>query len=80
MEHDAATLARRLHAWGLEGLALALLEGAGPLTFLGAQAVHFAQPLLAPFVPAETVNALARVLEDPDAARAFAEELQKADA
>jgi hypothetical protein len=74
-DHRLDSIARRLRAWGLNGLAAALLESAGPAAFLGAQALYFAGPALTPFAPADEVTALARWLEDPDAMQAFAHQL-----
>jgi len=79
MEDSVANLARRLHAWGLNGLAAVLLENAGPLAFLGAQALYFTGPVLTPFMPENEVTALARLLEDPSAVQAFAERLTEAE-
>ena len=67
--------ARRLRAWGLNGLAAALLEPAGPAAFLGAQALYFASPALTPFAPEDEVTALAHWLEDPLAMQTFAHHL-----
>jgi len=55
----------RLRAWGLDGLASALLEAAEPLSPLGAQALYVAQPALGVFLPRESVGRWARLLEDP---------------
>jgi len=82
MEDNVANLARRLQAWGLNGLAAAFLENAGPLAFLGAQALYFSGPALTPFMPdawGRNVTALARLLEDPAAVRAFAAQLTEAE-
>jgi len=57
---------------GLENLAAWLLEAAGPLTALGAQALYFGLPFLRPAVPGNQVEALAHLLEDGDEARQFA--------
>jgi len=64
-----------LKSWRLNGMAAALLESGGPLAFLGAQAVYFAEPLLSPFVPGDDLAALARVLEDPGAVQSLANRL-----
>ncbi len=68
-------LTRRLRAWGLNGLAAALLESAGPFALVGAQALYFAGDTLAPFVGGDEVTALARLLEDPAAVRTLAQQL-----
>jgi hypothetical protein len=72
-----AELITRLRAWGLNGLAATLLESAGPLTFLGAQALYATGPLLTPFVPEDEVTALAHLLEDPNALQSLVERLQQ---
>ena len=79
MDERITNLARRLHAWGLNGLAATLLESASPLAFLGAQALYFTGPALTPFLPEDEVTALARLLEDPAALRAFARQLTEAE-
>jgi hypothetical protein len=55
----------RLQAWGLDGLAIALLEAAEPLSPLGAQALYVAQPTLRLFASDDQVTRWARLLEDP---------------
>ena len=65
MEDYSAVLARKLHAWGVNGLAATLLESGGPLNFLGAQALYMVAPLLGPVTPENDAMALARILEDP---------------
>jgi hypothetical protein len=57
---------------GLENLAAFVLEAAGPLTVLGAQALYFSDPLLRPALTGVQLNALAGLLEDRDEALAFA--------
>ena len=77
MESRVAELARKLRAWGLNGLAASALETAGPLAFLGAQALYFMGPALAPFAPEDEVTALAHLLEDPASVQALAERLHE---
>lgn len=60
-----------LRRQGLAELAAWALEAAGPLNFLGAQALYLGQP----FVPSSTsqgLRALAHLLEQEDEAQAFA--------
>jgi hypothetical protein len=71
-------LAGRLRAWGLHELTATLLEQGGPLPFLGAQFLHIAAPTASLLVPADTLAALAQVLEDPEARQAWAHELADA--
>ncbi|MFC1959753.1 hypothetical protein ACFLYO_03480 [Chloroflexota bacterium] len=55
----------RLRDWGLDGLVMALLEAAEPLSPLGAQALYVAQPTLKLLLPSAGVGQWARLLEDP---------------
>lgn len=68
-----------LQRWGLDEWAAMFLEGAGPLTILGAQVVAIARPLLAPSKTGEHLAALSRMLDAPDATRAFVTYLREAD-
>ena len=67
-----------LQQWGVEKWAIATLEALGPLSILGAQAVHLSQPLLSRTVPENHLDALARLLEDPVQTRAFVTYLREA--
>lgn len=66
-----------LHQRGWGELVAWLLEAAGPLTVVGAQLVHLGSPLLRPALTPVQADALASLLEDPDAARSFAAFLRK---
>ena len=57
---------------GLENLTAFVLEAAGPLKVLGAQAFYFSVPLLRPVLTDVQRDALANLLEDRDEALAFA--------
>lgn len=57
---------------GLESLASWAIEALGPLTVLGAQALHIGSPLLRPALSTAQVESLASLLEDPAETRAFA--------
>ena len=70
-------LTNRLRAWGLNGFAASLLESAGPLTLLGAQALYAVGPMLNPLLPEDEVTALARLLEDPASIQALADRLNQ---
>jgi hypothetical protein len=74
-EDRLARLAHKLHLWGLSELAAAFLTSARPLAFLGAQALYFAEPMLGTLTSEDDVLALAQLLEDPAAARPFADRL-----
>lgn len=66
-----------LRRWGIEEWVAALLEGAGPLSLLGAQMIYLSQPLLNLTLPAEHLDAAARVLEDEPSKRAFVNMLRE---
>jgi hypothetical protein len=60
-----------LHHHGLENLVAWVLESAGPLTVLGAQALYFGGPLLRPALTDTQRDALAGLLEDRNEVLAF---------
>ena len=62
---------KTLHRWGVENLVASLLEAAGPLTIIGAQAVYIGQPILNGIVPDGHLLVLTGVLEDDDQRDAF---------
>lgn len=64
--------ARLLQRWGLNELAAALLESAGPLTFFLAQLVYVGQPLFGNGYAGSRLDALARMFEDQEESRSFA--------
>jgi hypothetical protein len=68
---------RSLHRWGVQNLVASVLEAFGPLSILGAQFVYISQPLLSTAVPADHLEALARLLEDPLKSHAFATYLRE---
>jgi hypothetical protein len=72
---SANRAARALRAWGLDGLAAAVLDQGGPLAFFGAQALYFAAPLIDGLGAGTFATDLATVLDDPAATRALAAEL-----
>lgn len=61
-----------LYRWGLDELAVSLLEASGPLTLLGAQTIYMGQPLFRSFLPDYHLEALANLLEDSHQTQAFA--------
>ncbi len=63
--------AKFLRQRGIDGLAAWLLEAAGPLTILGAQALHFGEPFLRPALPGGQIQELANLLEETDEGLAF---------
>lgn len=56
-----------LHRYGLEALAAALLDAAGPFHLLAAQILYFGRPFFG-----SEAEMLARLLESEDEAHAFA--------
>jgi hypothetical protein len=85
MQMDAVSEARAswpgwaefLHRFGLENLTAWVIEAAGPLTVLGAQALYLGGPLLRPALSSGFVEALAGLLEDHTEAQAFAAYLRE---
>jgi hypothetical protein len=69
--------AELLHRHGLENLVAWILEAAGPLTVLGAQALYLGGPLLRPALTDTQRDALAGLLEDRDETLAFTAFLQE---
>jgi hypothetical protein len=69
--------ARFLHRFEMERPAAYLLEAAGPLTILLAQAVILGQPFLSDPLKRERWAALAEMLENPAEAKAFASFLKE---
>jgi hypothetical protein len=60
-----------LRRQGLTDLVAWILDAAGPLNFLGAQALYLSQPFL-PSSSIQGMRALAHLLEQEDEARDFA--------
>ena len=63
--------AQKLHSWGLGDWIASILEGFGPLTWLGAQLVYLGQPLLSQVGFKSQLHALASLLEDPESGQIF---------
>lgn len=63
--------AENLHRWGVSRLVASILEEAGPLTILGAQAIYLGQPALSGLLPASHLQALADLFEDRAQAKSF---------
>jgi hypothetical protein len=66
-----------LHHRSLESLAAWLLEAAGPLGALGAQAVYLGEPLLRPLFSNRQLASLVSLLENDGEAHAFAAYLRE---
>jgi hypothetical protein len=60
-----------LHRWGISGAAASLLEGSGSFGLLIAQVIYLSQPLLSGVVSASSLQAFARVLDNPGEKQAF---------
>lgn len=63
---------QKLQQWGLEHVAAALLEGAGPLNVLLAQGVYLGKPFFQGGDGGSQIQALAQLLENPQETRHFA--------
>ncbi len=64
--------AHLLQRWGVAEFAALLLEAAGPLNLLFAQAVFAGHPFLSQIIPEERLQALAGLFEDQGESRSFA--------
>ena len=64
--------ARILQRWGVSDLAALLLDAAGPLNIILAQAVHAGRPFLGQNIPDERIQALASLFENQEESRSFA--------
>ena len=71
--------ARELHRLKMEAWVASLLDAAGGLTILGAQAIYMSQPLLNRAISNGALNELAGMLEEPERARSFADFLREGD-
>ena len=63
--------AKTLRRWGMRGLAVSLLEAAGPLTMLGAQVIYLGQPVIRSIAPGGAIDALATMLDNPAETQQF---------
>lgn len=68
---------RMLSRWGLKEPVAAVLEAAGPLTILLAQAVYLTQPLAGSMRPGGQWQAVAQMLEDQKEGHNFAAYLRE---
>ncbi len=67
----------KLHGWGLQNLAISLLEGSGPLTILAAQLFYLSQPFLNLSASRVHLEALANMLEDTRETKKFVDFLRE---
>jgi len=65
-ERFLESIARRIHAYGLETPAVLFLEMHKPLAFIGSQAFLVASPVFAPFIGMDRVEAFAELMSEPD--------------
>ena len=63
--------ASALRRWGLSDIAAEMFAATRPLHLVGAQLIYLGEPFFAPFLPGGTPEALATLLEDPEAADVF---------
>lgn len=54
-----------------------MLEASGPLTILGSQAIFLIQPFVRSYMPADHLEALASLLDEPEQTRQFARLLRE---
>ena len=73
-----AQWAGALDKWGLRAFTAWVLDAAGPLSLLGAQAIYLGQPFLRPLNFEYETNLLAQLLEDSDEKQAFVTFLREA--
>jgi hypothetical protein len=66
-----------LQQWGMKDIAASLLEAVGPLSLLGAQAFYMTQPFLRNSSAAPHLDALARLLDEPQQTRDFVDYLRE---
>jgi len=71
MQSSWSTWASFIRQHRLEGLVTWLLESAGPLNVIGAQALIFGAPLLQPALNPVQIESITRLLEDPSEGRDF---------
>lgn len=77
-QHIWRSWADFLQRWGVEQWVASVLEVAGPLSVLGAQAVYLGSPLLKNVLPGTQLDALARMLENKSHTQAFVNCLREA--
>lgn len=69
--------AQTLQRWNLKGVVALFLDAAGPVNILLAQVVYFGQPVFGQPDRQASWQALAQMLEQPDARSQFAAYLQQ---
>ena len=69
--------AAKLQQLGAASFVAAFLDAGGPLNVIFAQLVYMSQPFLQWFVPRNQLEAVARLLEEPEGVRAFAQFLRE---
>ncbi|MEA3441294.1 MAG: hypothetical protein U9R58_13535 [Chloroflexota bacterium] len=69
--------AEKLQNWGMAEWAAIFLESAGPLAFLGSQAIYITQPAIGTFISNTYINAAAHLLEEPSERDGFIELLRE---
>ena len=70
-QHIWRLWANSIHRWGVQDWVAALLDAAGPFSFLGAQILYVGQPALKHIFPEGQIMALAEMLEDTTCTREF---------
>ncbi len=75
--HTWQAWAARLQQLGVTSFVAAFLDAGGPLNILSAQLIYLSQPFLQWFFPRSQLEGLARLLEEPESAHAFATYLRE---
>ncbi len=71
--------ARNLHHWGLASMAIVFLQAGAPLRILAAQAAYLGQPFFDLFIKSDTLNSLAKLLENDGEIASFIGYLREVD-
>lgn len=66
-----------MHKWGLAGLLAAALEQGGAFSFMAAQSLYVATPILETWIPKTSLSALAEKMEDPAGCAELATKLRE---
>jgi hypothetical protein len=69
---------RVFHRWGISEGVASVLEGAGSLSMLAAQILYLSQPLLSGMISTHSLQAFAKILENPAEKQAFVSFLREA--
>ena len=79
-QQDWINWARALQHWGIKDGVASLLEISGSLNILVAQLIYLGQPLVSGLVSPGSLNAIAKILENPEDRSEFISFLREAPA